>query len=195
MARGAMAPWILAGLFLIADSSVWADDAPPPKPPFAEGDVIGFGDIHLLEPYLPKKFWDNRDFFFYEGMQLEIGPTPIRDYSPAPPAYKAAPARSTKGSRGSARTTASRTITAGRPFPDGRDRLYRVIPNAGTKIMWNFDSYHVGRRRWQLPSSTHSYWDRGERAASLLRGNWRRPSRSRNRVEPQNLREEWRRSC
>ena len=28
-----------------------------------------------------QKFWDNRDFFFYEGMQLEIGPS-FHDYSP-----------------------------------------------------------------------------------------------------------------
>ena len=91
MVRGAIALWILASLFLVAGSSVRADDASPPKPPFAEGDVIGFGDIHLLEPYLPVKFWDNRDFFFYEGMNLVIGPTQF-DYR-APPEYEAATAK------------------------------------------------------------------------------------------------------
>ena len=46
-----------------------------------EGDVITFENLDKIRPYLPKDFWSNRDFFFYEGMKLEIGPTNF-DYSP-----------------------------------------------------------------------------------------------------------------
>ena len=49
---------------------------------FKEGDVITFDQVEKLKPFLPEQFWDNRDFFFYEGMKLEIGPTQC-DYSPA----------------------------------------------------------------------------------------------------------------
>jgi hypothetical protein len=58
MVRRAAAPWILAGLLLVAGSLASADDPSPAKPSFAEGNVIGFGDISRLEPNLPKKFWD-----------------------------------------------------------------------------------------------------------------------------------------
>ena len=33
-----------------------------------------------MKPYVPEEFWANRDFFFYEGMQLEVGPF-FRDFS------------------------------------------------------------------------------------------------------------------
>ena len=46
-----------------------------PTTPFKEGDVVGFADIEKLKDYLPAQYWDNREFFFYEGMQLQIGPT------------------------------------------------------------------------------------------------------------------------
>ena len=51
-------------------------------PTLNEGDVISFDNLDKIRPYLPKDFWSNRDFFFYEGMQLEIGPATY-DYSAA----------------------------------------------------------------------------------------------------------------
>jgi len=65
-----------------------AQDVAPGTPTFSEGDVIGFDQIDQLKSFLPPEFWANRDFFFYEGMQLEIGPF-FKDYSPADE-YKAA---------------------------------------------------------------------------------------------------------
>ena len=112
MVRGAVMRWMLASLFLVAGSSVQADEALPPTLPFAEGDVIGFDEIHLLEPYLPKKFWDNRDFFFYEGMKLVIGPTQF-DYR-APPEYEAATA-TFKGQARIGPNNSLENFTAGQP--------------------------------------------------------------------------------
>ena len=43
--------------------------------------MITLDEVEKLKPFLPAQFWDNRDFFFYEGMKLEIGPTQ-RDYAP-----------------------------------------------------------------------------------------------------------------
>ena len=61
-----------------------AEDAGSMAPTFKEGDVLTFDQIKKLRPYLPAEFWDNRDFFFYEGMRLEIGPTQ-KDYVPVGP--------------------------------------------------------------------------------------------------------------
>ncbi len=66
-------------------------------PTFQEGDVISFDRIDAIKPFIPDEFWNNRDFFFYEGMQLEIGPF-HRDYSQAD-AFKA----QTEKHRGEAR--------------------------------------------------------------------------------------------
>ena len=38
--------------------------------------------IEKLKDFLPEQFWENREFFFYEGMQMEIGPT-LRKYGDA----------------------------------------------------------------------------------------------------------------
>ena len=90
------------------------EDAGSAAPQFHEGDVIRFDDVNKLKPFLPEEFWDNRDFFFYEGMQLEIGPT-MANYSPAQ-AYKNA----TERFRGQPRIGPDNSLenyTAGQPFP------------------------------------------------------------------------------
>ena len=74
-----------------------AEDAGALVPQFAEGDVISMETINKLKPFLPDEFWDNRDFFFYEGMKLEIGPT-MYDYS-APEVYTNATERFERGNQ------------------------------------------------------------------------------------------------
>jgi hypothetical protein len=54
-----------------------------PGVPFQEGDVIEFEQLSKLKDYLPPEFWKNREYFFYEGMNLEIGPF-HRDYEDRP---------------------------------------------------------------------------------------------------------------
>jgi hypothetical protein len=139
-----------------------AEDAGALAPAFREGDIIGFDDIDVLRPFLPEPFWDNRDFFFYEGMQLEIGPFQY-DYSPAGP-FQAA----TERFRGQARIGPDNSLenyTAGRPFPvDEIDCL--GDPQAGAKIMWNFQAGGGDGRA----SFFYSYWDRGERLPLYYEG-------------------------
>ena len=36
-------------------------------PPFQEGDVLTFDHVDKLEGYLPPAFWENHEYFFYEG--------------------------------------------------------------------------------------------------------------------------------
>ena len=51
-----------------------SEDAVPGLP-FQEGDVLALDQIDKLAEYLPPPFWENRRYFFFEGMQLEIGPS------------------------------------------------------------------------------------------------------------------------
>ena len=69
----------LAALLLSASAAAAQPDA---APDFREGDIIGFDQLEKLRPFLPEKVWDNRDFFFYEGMQLADRAGRRYDYSP-----------------------------------------------------------------------------------------------------------------
>ena len=140
------------------------EDAPTGAPAFSEGDVIRFDEIDRLRPFLPKEVWNNRDFFFYEGMQLEIGPA-FADYSPAP-TYAAA----TEQFRGQPKIGPGGSLenfVAGQPFPMAEIDC-AGDPQAGVKIMWNF------HYRWApisgMSSFHYSYWDRGEELPLYYQG-------------------------
>jgi len=132
------------------------EDTGGAAPTFKEGDVVTFDKVEALRPYLPEEFWSNRDFFFYEGMQLEIGPF-FADYTPAK-VYKDA----TEKHRGQARIGPDSSLenySAGYPFhPEDID--CKGDPEAGAKIMWNFDYEWKGAGN--STSYYYSYWDRGE---------------------------------
>ncbi len=141
-----------------------AEDAGALVPQFQEGDVITMDQIEKLKPFLPAEFWDNRDFFFYEGMQLEIGAS-MTDYSEAKE-YKAASERF----RGQPRIGPDNSLEnyqAGSPFP--RESIdCKSDPQAGLKWMWNFDY------QWDGDGATasffYSYWDRGEQLPLYYQG-------------------------
>jgi hypothetical protein len=132
------------------------EDVGPATPAFTEGDIITIDRIDVLERFLPKEFWANRDFFFYEGMRLEVGPM-YRDYSP-PEVYQQA----TEKYHAQVRLGPENSLEnyrAGQPFPmEGID--CKGDPRAGAKVAWNFV------RRWAggggSASFYYSYWDRGE---------------------------------
>ena len=44
-------------------ASAQQEDAGALTPAFKEGEVISLDQIEKLRPFLPKEFWDNRDFF------------------------------------------------------------------------------------------------------------------------------------
>jgi len=173
-----IAGFTVAALLFAATPALSQEDAGGAGPTFQEGDVITFERIDALRRYLPDEFWSNRDFFFYEGMQLEIGPF-FRDYSQSD-AYKAA----TKKFAGQARIGPDGSLenyTSGQPFPmDTIDCL--GDPQAGMKIMWNFDYAWIGSGA--QASFYYSYWDRGEELPLYYEGTSKSVSLS-HRVEPQ----------
>jgi hypothetical protein len=150
-----------------AASAQDAEDAGTLVPTFKEGDVITSDTVDKLRPFLPAEFWDNRDFFFYEGMKLTIGPTQ-RDYSPAKE-YNAA----TERFKGQARIGPDDSLenyTAGQPFPmEDIDCL--GDPQAGDKVMWDFDYQWKGSG--SMASFYYSYWDRGEQLPLYYQGTGR----------------------
>jgi hypothetical protein len=161
------------------------EDAGPGAPTFKEGDVIGVDDVDQLKAFVPPEFWANRDFFFYEGMQLEIGPF-FRDYTP-PDVY----VQATERFKGQARIGPESSLenyTAGQPFP--MDEIDCAgDPQAGNKIIWNFDyrwdgaAPFVGNNR---SGYYYSYWDRGEELPLYYEGTSRLNFLS-HRPEPQYL--------
>ncbi len=173
--------WVLGlGLVLAAPAFAGEQGAQDALPtlPFKEGDTIGFDDVDKLKGYLPQQFWDNREFFFYEGMQLEIGPT-LRKYGAAA-AYDAATAKYA----GQARLGEAGSLenyTAGQPFPNDSIDC-KADPDAGTKIIWNFNKGWNGdgaNSAW-----SYTYWDRGEQLPLYYEGTAKAIALS-NRVEPQ----------
>src|SRR5262249_34050074 len=148
--------------------------------PFKEGDTISFAQVDKLKDFLPPEFWDNREFFFYEGMQLEVGPT-MRKYGAAD-AYNAA-SEKFKGQAKIGQDGALENYTAGLPF-DTAAIDCKGDPNAGTKVIWNFLKTWNGdgaRSTW-----SYTYWDRGEQLPLYYEGTAKVIGLS-NRVEPQYL--------
>jgi len=148
--------------------------------PFQEGDVITHDRVESLRPYLPPEFWDNRDFFFHDGMRLEIGAAQ-RDYTPA-----AEHAEATQRFRGEARIGPDGSLenyTAGDPFPT-EDIVCQEDPEAGVKYMWNF--VHQWNGDGADASFLYSYWDRGERLPLYYEGTAKAINLA-HRVEPEYL--------
>ncbi len=170
---------LLAGL-LLPPTALAQDDASVGGPAFKQGDVITLDKIDQIKPYLPPEFWANRDFFFYEGMKLEIGPFQ-RDYAPAA-AYQAASAKFA----GQAKIGPDESLanyTAGQPFEAAKIDC-KGDPKAGVKHMWNFDY------QWEGDGTQtkyfYSYWDRGEELPLYYEGTSKTVQLS-HRVEPQYL--------
>jgi len=166
-----------AAALVLPSAAFAAEDTEVGAPTFKEGDTISFDKIESLKNFLPPEFWANRDFFFYEGMKMEIGPFK-KDYS-EPPEWRAA----TDKFKGQAKIGPDESLenyTAGDPF-DPASIDCKGDPNAGVKHMWNFNYQWDGDG-----SDTHyfySYWDRGEELPLYYEGT-SKTVRLAHRVEP-----------
>jgi hypothetical protein len=160
-----VARWVrLVCALALAAPALAQEDVAPGAPAFTEGDIISLDDVEKLEPFLPPEFWENRDFFFYEGMKMEIGPS-FADYSPAD-VYQQA----TKRYSGAVKLGPENSLVgyrAGQPFP--MEKLdCEGDPGAGAKLAWNLV------RRWEGAGGKvdfyYSYWDRGEELPLYYQG-------------------------
>jgi hypothetical protein len=156
----AFAAVLVAGAPAVAPA---AEDAGALTPSFKPGDVITIDQLDKIRPFLPEEFWDNRDFFFYEGMKLEIAPT--GDYG-TPPEFDAATAKF-KGQPRIGPDNSLENYVAGQPF-DPATIDCKGDPQAGVKWMWNFDTQWDGDGA--RASYFYSYWDRGEQLPLYYEG-------------------------
>ena len=155
-----------------------------PGLPFKEGDIITMDQIDKLKDYLPAQFWEHREYFFYEGMELKIGPVQ-RDYTLGADAYVKA-TNQFRGQPRIGRDGALENFTAGQPFY-GDDIDCKGDPQAGAKIIWNFIKAWEGsggKATW-----SYTYWDRGDQLPLYYEGTARAIPLA-NRPEPQYLTEE-----
>jgi hypothetical protein len=155
----------LVAVCALAAPALAQEDVKPGAPTFKEGDVISLDKIEQIKPFLPPEFWDNRDFFFYEGMQLEIGPS-FADYSPADVYKEATQKYSSQVKLGPESSLVG--YRAGQPFPVEKLDC-KGDPGAGAKVAWNLV------RRWEGAGGTgvdfyYSYWDRGEELPLYYQG-------------------------
>jgi hypothetical protein len=158
---GAVLVWMAIGCLVAATPAAraadpWAIPAPgscEPGPgpatagqpdavtlPFRVGEVIDEKKTESLKPFLPDELWANRDKFFYDGMQLEIGPC-YRDY--APPAFFSAATQRFKGQARLGADGALENHQAGLPFAP--ETIDPADPQAALRWAWNWVSrYRAG---------------------------------------------------
>ena len=157
-----LAAWTIAGTVIAADPKQEAEDVAPGIR-FQQGDLIPFEQIDKLKNHLPPEFWKQREFFFYDGMALEIGPF-FRDYSEAPVYLEATERHASQASIG--KDGALVGYVAGRPFAGQID--CKGDPQAGSRLIWNF------MKRWNGDGAAtqyfYSYWDRGEQLPLYFKG-------------------------
>jgi hypothetical protein len=130
-----------------------AGDDAVPGVSFSQGDVIDYSKIGVIRDYLPAPFWKNREFFFFEGMQMEIGEF-YADYSPS--AERKALTAQYGGQAQIGPDDSLENYILGLPFPEID---LENDPQAGVKLAWNMDYKHdalEGRGSWYF-----TYWDEG----------------------------------
>ena len=107
---------------------------------FELGERLSYGDLLRLQSYLPPEVWRRRTTFFYEGMEIKVGPCHRR--YPAPEFFREATlanaGRSTLDAKGSLRGYAG----WGLPFPP--ETIRDDDPRAGEKWAWNYRYRYQG---------------------------------------------------
>ena len=124
---------VLAWILVVAAASAQEDVIP--QYPFQEGDSISIEQLDKIKNYVPEPFWEHRDFFFYEGMNLRIGKFHA-DYGPSQARKEANQLTAGKARLGPENSLENYTV--GDPFHE----IDPNDPGAGTKIAWNLVYHH-----------------------------------------------------
>jgi hypothetical protein len=114
-----------------------SDDAAPT--PLREGMLLNYENVLSLRELIPIEIWRNREQFFYEGMQMSIGPCHRR--YPVPSFFSDA----SEEFAGRAEIDDDgnlRRYVAGTPFP--QDGIDPTAPDAGIRWAWNLQTRYRG---------------------------------------------------
>jgi hypothetical protein len=117
----------------------WTSDAVPAPsdvvpPAFKPGEKIEIKDIPRLQGWLPDEVWERRQTFFFEGMELEIGPC----YRRFPvPAYFA---DATRANAGHASLDAASNLLGytGSGLPFALESLDPATPDLAARLAWDY---------------------------------------------------------
>jgi hypothetical protein len=153
--------WIATSLFLVAAFALPARaaqilDVPPegscaPRPlqwtsdsarapsdvvpsAFKVGERIEIKDIPRLQGWLPDEVWERRAMFFFEGMELEIGPCYRR--FPVAPYF----ADATRANAGHAKLDAAGNLTdySGSGMPFANESLDDAAADLAARLAWDY---------------------------------------------------------
>jgi hypothetical protein len=152
---------VAASIASAQTAAVASEDAVPGIP-FKEGQVLGMDEIGRIKDYIPEPFWENREFFFFECITMEIGPF-YKEY-PVSEGRKAANAKF-GGQARIGRDDSLENFTMGKPFAV----VAPSDPQAGAKHAWNFEYKHDALEG--KASFFFSYWDNGEQLPLTFEGN------------------------
>jgi hypothetical protein len=151
LACGLVAPGLAAG----------QEDDAIPGVPFQPGDKIEFDQLEKIKDYLPAPYWEYREFFFFEGQNMEIGEF-YKDY-PVSEERKLADEKF-GGQARIGRDNSLENHVMGTPFHD----IDPSDPQAGVKHAWNFQYKQdalEGRASFYF-----TYWDNGDRLPLWFEG-------------------------
>jgi hypothetical protein len=117
----------------------WTSDAVPAPSDvvpsaFKPGERIELKEIQRLRGWLPDEVWERRDKFFFEGMELEIGPCYRR--FPAPAYFSDA----THANEGHAALDAAANLSgyAGSGQPFAPESLDDAAPDLAARLAWDY---------------------------------------------------------
>jgi hypothetical protein len=103
------------------------------------GTKLGISDLWRLRELLPEEIWRYRETFFFEGMQMEMGPCHRR--YPLPAFF----AEATREGAGKAHLDEEGNLQgheAGLPFPP--EQIDPTAPDAGARWAWNLQQRYRG---------------------------------------------------
>jgi uncharacterized protein DUF1329 len=117
----------------------WTNAATPPPqdvvpPAFHPGETLEIKSIARLQGWLPDEVWDRREQFFFEGMQLEIGPC----YRRFPQAAYFDAATAANGGKVSLDGDGNLAGFAGAGLPFPLDALDDAAPDAAARLAWDY---------------------------------------------------------
>ncbi len=134
---------------------------------FNPGERISLERMERLSNYLPVEVWARRNVFFFEGMELEIGPCHRR--YPAPDFFEEA----TRANAGAVRLDETGNLHGyhGAGLPFAWQMIPDEAPDAGAKWAWNyryryqgsgyrgaFRLFHVARRGRKIDRFTGNFY-------------------------------------
>jgi hypothetical protein len=120
------------------DAVPGVEDVVPPA--FRPGEKIAIDALQRLSSWLPAEVWERRDLFFFEGMQLEVGPC-YRRY-PAAPFFVEA----TRAHAGKAELDAEGNLVgyAGTGLPFAPETISDGAADAAARWAWNYRYRYQG---------------------------------------------------